>query len=197
MNATRASSVISFVILLLIGLTATAQTPGDNSKHFVKDGLVFDYPNGWTLEDQSTTDAQQLTLGRADSEAQIRMFVHRGRADTPEKIAQAKRAFIEPYIKATNDSLVQMGGVPERTAVSAQIGGAQAEGVRLRANLGGEPGEATIYWLALGNRVVVLTFFGSDKSLKQATLAWDAVRNSLHIEETKPTPKPSPKPSPK
>ena len=196
MKATRAS-IISFVILLLIGLTATAQTPGDNSKHFVKDGLVFDYPNGWTLEDQSTTDAQQLTLGRADSEAQIRMFVHRGRADTPEKIAQAKRAFIEPYIKATNDSLVQMGGVPERTAVSAQIGGAQAEGVRLRANLGGEPGEATIYWIALGNRVVVLTFFGSDKSLKQATPAWDAVRNSLHIEEIKPTPKPSPKPSPK
>src|SRR5436305_2937590 len=196
MKATRAS-VISFVILLLIGLTATAQTPGDNSKHFAKDGLVFDYPNGWTLEDQSTTDAQQLTLGRADSEAQIRMFVHRGRADTPEKIAQAKRAFIEPYIKATNDSLVQMGGVPERTAVSAQIGGAQAEGVRLRANLGGEPGEATIYWLALGNRVVVLTFFGSDKSLKQATPAWDAVRNSLHIEEIKPTPKPTPKPSPK
>ena len=196
MKATRAS-IISFVILLLIGLTATAQTPGDNAKHFVKDGLVFDYPNGWTLEDQSTTDAQQLTLGRADSEAQIRMFVHRGRADTPEKIAQAKRAFIEPYIKATNDSFVQMGAKPEQTSASAQIGGVQAEGVRLRANLGGEPGEATIYWLALGNRVVVLTFFGSDKSLKQATPAWDAIRNSLHIEEAKPTPKPSPKPSPK
>ena len=41
MKATRAS-IISFVILLLIGLTATAQTPGDNSKHFAKDGLVFD-----------------------------------------------------------------------------------------------------------------------------------------------------------
>src|SRR5205823_776453 len=95
MKATRAT-IISFVTLLLIGLTATAQTPGDNTKHFAKDGLAFDYLNGWTIEDQSNADAQQLTLGRADSEAQIRMFVHRGKADTPEKIAQAKRAFVDP-----------------------------------------------------------------------------------------------------
>lgn len=192
MKATRAT-IISFAILLLIGLTATAQTPGENTKHFAKDGLTFDYPNAWTLEDQSTNDAQQLTLGRADSEAQIKIFVHRGKAETPEKIAQAKRAFIDPFIKATSDSFVQMGANPEQTSASAQIGGAQAEGVRLRATLGGEPGEATIYWLALGNRVVVLTFFGSDQALKKATPAWDALRNSIHIEETKPQLKATPK----
>ena len=193
MKQARATIIVSLAFLLLIGLTAHAQTPGSDTKHFAKDGLVFDYPNEWTIDDQSNKDAQQLTLGRADSEAQIRIFVHRGKADTPEKMTQAKRAFIDPYIAATTNVLAQMGGKPESTPASTQVGGAQAEGVHLRAVIGGEPGEAAIYWLTLGNRVVVLTFFGSDQSIKKATPAWDAIRNSLHIEEIKPEQKPAPK----
>jgi hypothetical protein len=42
--------------------------------------------------------------------------------------------------------------------------------------------------------VVVLTFFGPDKELKQFSAAWELVRNSLKIAETKPAPKASPKP---
>lgn len=192
MKAIRASIIISLAILF-IGLTAHAQTPDSNAKHFAKDGLVFDYPDGWTIVDQSNEDAQQLTLARPDSDAQVRFFVHRGKVDTPEKMAKAKGAFIDPYIKATSDSFVQMGAKPEQSPASAQIGGAQAEGVRLRASLGGEPGEAAIYWLALGNRVVVVTFFGPDKALKKAAPLWDAIRNSLHIEEAKPPQKAAPK----
>jgi hypothetical protein len=191
MKATRASIIVSLAVLIL-ALTAHAQTPG-NTKHFDKDGLVFDYPDGWTVVDQSNSDAQQLTLGRSDSDAQIRLFVHRGKVDTPEKMAKAKSAFIDPYIKSTNDTFVQMGGKPEQTVANTQVGGAKAEGVRLRASLGGEAGEAAIYWLTVGNRVVVLTFFGPDKALQKAAPAWDAVRNSLHIEETKPAPKSTPK----
>lgn len=189
MKAKLSTTIIISLALLLIGLTAQAQTPADNTKHFAKDGLVFDYPEGWTLVDQSNEDAQQLTLGRPDSDAQIRFFVHRGKVDTPEKLAKARQAFIDPYIAATNNSFVQMGAKPERSSASAQLGGAQAEGVRLRASIGGELGEAAIYWLALGNRVVVVTFFGPDKALQKATPAWDVVRNSLHIEEAKPAPK--------
>jgi len=39
----------------------------------------------------------------------------------------------------------------------------------------------------------VLTFFGQDNELKKFASAWDLVRNSLKIEEPKPTPKPTPK----
>ncbi|HEX8844513.1 MAG TPA: hypothetical protein VF791_07705 [Pyrinomonadaceae bacterium] len=192
MKAIRASVIIPLAILL-IGLSAQAQTPDSSTKQFAKDGLVFDYPDGWTVVDQSNQDAQQLTLARPDSDAQIRFFVHRGKVDTPEKMTKAKSAFIDPYIKATNDSFVQMGAKPERSDASVQIGSAQAEGVRLRASLGGEQGEAAIYWLTLGNRVVVITFFGPDKALQKAAPAWEAVRNSLRIEEAKPAPKPTPK----
>ena len=190
MKATRAAIITVLAALLLTALTAHAQTP---MQHFDKDGLAFDYPNGWTLEDQSNKDLQQLTLARTDNGAQIGIFVHRGKVDTPEKMAQAKKAFIDPYVKSTNDIFVQMGAKPEQTTASTQIGTMTAEGVRMRASLSGEPGEATIYWFTLNNRVVVLTFFGPDAALKKAAPAWDAIRNSIHIEEVKPPQKTAPK----
>lgn len=193
MKPARAAIITALAVLLLTALTAHAQTPAANMQHFNKDGLAFDYPNGWTLEDKSTKDAQQLTLTRPDSYAQIIIFAHRGKVDTPEKMAQAKKAFIDPYIKSTNDSFVQIGAKPEQTTASTQVGAATAEGVRLRASLSDGPGEAAIYWVTLQNRVVVLTFFGPDDALKKAAPAWDSIRNSLHIEEAKPPQKTAPK----
>ena len=191
MRKTRAAIITAFAMLLVAALTtAHAQTP---TQHYDKDGLAFDYPNGWTLQDESDKDAQQLTLGRSDSDAQIKVFVHRGKVDSPEKMAQAKKAFIDPYIKSTHDIFLQMGATPQQSTASMQVGAATAEGVRLRASLSGEPGEAAIYWLTVGNRVVVLTFFGPDAALKKAAPAWDSIRNSLHIAETKPPEKAAPK----
>jgi hypothetical protein len=172
-------------ILLFIG---NAQ-PQVDAKHFAKDGVSFDYANGWTISDESTPDAQQLTLGRADSDAQIRIFVHRGKVETPEKFAQARRSFIDPYVKSVNDTFVGMGAKPESTPATAQIGNVSAEGVRLRASLSGEPGEATILWLTLANRVLVLTFFGPDAALKKASANWDMVRATIKVVDSTLRPK--------
>ena len=51
-------------LLLFCGLTVSAQTPGD-AKAFSKDGLSFSYPSGWSFNDTSNTDAQQLTWREA------------------------------------------------------------------------------------------------------------------------------------
>ncbi|HYW71076.1 MAG TPA: hypothetical protein VE961_08585 [Pyrinomonadaceae bacterium] len=177
---------MTFVRPLIVGVTilftALAAQAQGAAEHFAKEGLSFDYGSGWKLTDESTPDAQQLTLNYPNSDAQIRVFVHRGKADTPEKMAQAKKAFIDPYIKSVNDMFVSMGAKPEQSPANSQIAGAAAEGVRLRANLGGEAGEANIYWLALTNRVVILTIFGPDANLKQAAPTWDLVRNTIKIE---------------
>src|SRR6185369_7266588 len=88
-----------FSIVALLGNIAVAQT-GD-TKNFAKDGLSFDYPAGWSVQDDSTSDAQQLTLLRTDSDAQIRLLVHRGNIKA-EKLPDAKKAFIDPYIAYLN-----------------------------------------------------------------------------------------------
>jgi hypothetical protein len=66
--------------------------------------------------------------------------------------------------------------------------------VLIKASLAGEPGAAKIYWALIGDRVVVLTYFGPDKELKKHQPEFDLIRSSLQIESKKPAPKPSPKP---
>lgn len=184
--------VYVFAIALLIVVSVAAQ----NTKQFTKDGLVFDYPEGWSVTDESNSDAQQLTVSRADSNVQIRVFVHRGKVNTPEKLAQAKAKIIDPYLNHTEKQFAQMGAKPERAAATTQIGGTAAEGVRIKAVLD-EPGEAGVYWATVGERLVMLTLFGPDKAIKKETPTWDAVRNSLKIEAlAQPKASPSPKAKP-
>ena len=73
------------VFLLLCGLSASAQTIPSDAKEFNKDGLSFNYPSGWSFKDTSHTDAQQMTFGRSDSDAQITVFVFRTPVTTPAK----------------------------------------------------------------------------------------------------------------
>ena len=183
--------IISLCLALALASLAVAQT--GNNKQFTKEGLTFDYPAGWTMQDDSNQDAQQVTLARANADAQIRVFVHKGRI-TPEKFPDAKKAFIDPYVTATGKQFVAMGAKPQQANDSTEIAGEKAEGVAITASLGGEPGAARIYWALIGRRVVVLTYFGPDKELKQFASAWDMVRNSVKIEDPEAAPNPSPKP---
>ena len=175
------------ICLLVFASVGIAQT--GNDKQFAKEGLTFDYPAGWTLQDDSNSDAQQLTLARANADVQIRLFVHKGRI-TSEKFADAKKALIDPYVTATGQQFVAMGAKPEQANDSTEIAGEKAEGVAITASLAGEPGAAKIYWALIGKRVVVLTYFGPDKELKQFVSAWEMIRNSLKVEDPKAAPKP-------
>lgn len=49
-----------FSMVLLCGFAALAQTT--ETKQFTKDGLIFKYPAGWSFNDTSNSDAQDLTL---------------------------------------------------------------------------------------------------------------------------------------
>lgn len=186
------SNLQLLMIMVLSCVAAAPQTPSD-ARSFTKDGLSFDYASGWTLQDDSNQDAQQLTLARANSDVQIRVFVHKGRI-SQEKFGEAKKAFIDPYVDATAKQFVAMGAKPEQSPDNSEIGGITADGVKISASLGGEPGAAKIYWALVGQRVVVLTLFGPDREIRQFASTWDLVRNSLKIEEAKPGSKPTPKP---
>lgn len=181
-----------FAVVLACALLASAQTPAGN--HFNKDGLAFDYPTGWMLQDTSNAEAQQMVLARADSDAQMKFYTHRNLIK-PENLEKARRSLVDPYIESTSKTFVSMGAHPERSPVATEIGGVKAEGVRISAVLEGEPGAAEIYWALVGQRLVVLTFFGPDKAMKKASTAWDTVRNSLTVGAAA-APSPSPKVTP-
>ena len=178
-----------FLVLSVLSVLSVAQTSGVQT--FNANGVSFNYPDGWTIYDDTNSDAQQITLARQKNDIQIRVFVHKGRI-SPDKFPDAKKAFIDPYIASTMKQFVAMGAKPEQSADSSEIGGTKADGVKISASLG-EPGAAKIYWALLGQRVVIFTIFGPDREIKQFAPAWDMVRSSLKVED-KAAPKPSPKP---
>ncbi len=183
-------------LFLFCSLSAWAQTPATDAKQFTKDGLTFSYPTGWELNDTSNADAQQLVVGRPNSEAQITVFVYRTPVSTPERVAEARKVLVDPYVAQTTKSFQQAGAKPESAPATTEMGSTKAEGVKISASLSGEPGAAEIYWGVVGQRLVVLTFFGPDRALKQATPTWDLIRNSIAVEEPKPAaPKPSTTPN--
>ena len=185
------SRIKVLAVTFLFCLVVMAQTP----KNFAKNGVSFDYPSEWTLTEDSTDDAQQLMLSRSDSDAAIRIFVHKGRI-SQEKLPDAKKAFIDPYINATMKQFVTMGAKPEQSPDTSEIGGVKADGTNITASLGGEAGASKIYWAVVGERVVVLTYFGPEKQTKQHSPVFDLVRTSLKVVDPKATPAASPKPSP-
>ena len=187
----RLSNIYSLLaVLVLFSLSASAQTPADG-KQFTKDGLSFNYPSGWAFNDTSNPDAQQMTFGRTDSDAQITVFVFRAPLTNPEKIAEAKRVLVDKYVASTTKSFEQAGAHPESSPVSMDIAGVKSEGVRIRASLDGVPGVAEIHSAVVGQRLVVLTFLGPDKAVVKATPAWDMIRGSIKIEEAHPKPQPA------
>ena len=186
-------SLAAIALLAVWSMSALAQTPAVEGKQLSKDGLSFNYPNGWTLVDESNADAQNFNMGRADSDAQIRVFVFRTPVSTPERFAEAKKVLIDPYVASTMRQFEQMGAKPQKSTASTEIAHVASEGVRIAASLEGVPGAAEIYWGVVGNRLVVLTQLGPDRALKQVSPAWDVIRNSIAIAD--PTPAPQPKPA--
>jgi hypothetical protein len=180
-------------LLLLCGFSAS----GQDAKQFNKDGLGFSYPASWTFNDTSNADAQQMTFGRADSEAQIRVFVFCTLIKTPAQLAEARKVLVDPYVNATQKQFEQMGAAPKRAPATTELAGLSGEGVRISASLEGEPGAAEVFWGVVGQRLVVLTRFGPDKALTKALPAWDLIRTSIKVEEPQsktPQPAASPKP---
>src|SRR5258708_3586250 len=149
-------------VVLICSLAAVAQT---DAQHFAKDGLAFDYPKGWSLQDESQQATQLLGLSRSDSDVQIKVVAYRTLIKSPEDAKKAKKVLVDFFAAGVSKQFEQRGAHPERKPAGTEIGGVKAEGVRIGAVLSGEPGAAEIYWIVTGQRLVVLTIFGPDNGI--------------------------------
>jgi hypothetical protein len=177
--------------VLLVGV-AFAQT---SSQHFTKDGLSFDYPSGWSMdESKSSGQMQYLMLGR-DGYAMIYVRSPRAVVDTPEKEAQAKHLIQDGFVDAWAKNFSDNGAKAERITVPTEIAGGAAECTRLSASLSGEPGRVDVCWRLVEKRMVQLAIVGSTRDVTKTAPAWDVIRNSLKVEPP-PQPASTPQPSP-
>jgi hypothetical protein len=180
-------TVLMTFIALALCQPAFAQTPAQDLKHFAGKGLSFDYPAAIELEDHSGPNGLHLVIQSKDK-AQIMIVSRYVQIDSAEQLAAARHEVVDSFIETMWQQIHEQDPNLSRTPAQIEVAGQQATGVRLRAVLNNEPGNAEIYSLQLGRRLVLLSLIGTDREIAATAPAWLAIRRSLKIEaSTEPT----------
>jgi hypothetical protein len=165
----------------LILLTASfAYAAFGQANQYSRDGLSFSYPPGWALVDESDAQAQTLNVDRGKDEAKIIIVALRRQMNAAE-LAEVQPKMTQAIADALAQEITKLGAQVQRASVSQAIGGVQAQGIKLRASISGETGDADIYWLTLGGRLVHVIYVGSDQERARATGAWNMVCSTLRV----------------
>lgn len=167
-----AASAILFIALPVLAFAQANQ--------FNRDGLSFSYPAEWTLADESDTNAQTLTLDRGKDEAKIIIVVLRSQLNSTQ-VAQVQPTMTNAIVDAMAQEIAKLGAQVRRGSISEAIGGVQAQGIRLRASLQGETGNADVFWLVLNSKLVHVVFVGSDQERARASGVWNMVCSTLRV----------------
>jgi hypothetical protein len=172
----------TILLVLSCSLSALAQGAGTaQMARFAEGGVIFQYPATWTLSDKSSANNQHLVLELKGTSAQIMVLVERTPSTRPGERGDALRSRTTAFADLMTKELEKVGATVQRTEVSTEAGGVAAEGLKLRAAPGGQPGSVEVYSLVLGGRIVMLTLLRPDKDAQAAAPAWTSVRSSLRV----------------
>src|SRR5262249_17178822 len=146
--------------------------------HFAAHEVSFDYPDGYTVSNESSAEAQRLILTRRGSSVQLTIVVTKDvvlRDRAPAAIEKST----EPLIKQVADTLGEGKNPPERTSIKTQVGDKEAEGFRLRSS---SKRRGEVIWLRLGLRLTSVALIRSDRDESPASQLWQTIRSSLKVE---------------
>lgn len=188
MRTTRASTCLTFVVLLCLFPSAQTATGG----RYEKDGLSFSYPAGWKVEDKSNAQAQHLVLTREGGSALVMVVAYRDLISTNAQFAAARDQMTKPYA----DSVARELGLKEATALQGALcrpigDRLAAAGFRMNGQLKGQPSTGEVYVSMLGRRFVEVVFVRPDVEDAQASPDWNAVLETLKVEVPANAPPPA------
>jgi hypothetical protein len=171
---------LSALILIALAACQMAAVQAPKLKHFSERGLSFDYPEAIQLEDRSSPSNQHLVF-QSVGLAQIMIVARYEQISTDEELATARREVVDSFIATMRKQIHEQDPDAVRSATTVEVAGRQASGVRFRAVLDHVPGNAEIYSIKLGPRLVVLSLIGTDKEIAASSPAWTAIRRSLAV----------------
>jgi TonB family protein len=178
-GTTRALTFLVCTFLLCAFPSAQTTTGG----RYERDGLSFNYPAGWKVEDKSNAQAQHLVLTREGGSALVVVIAHRQPITEPGQLFAANRNIWKPYAEDVARKLGIEKTPPWEETQCEQVGGRQAVGVMLAGRLNGEPTTGEVYALMLGRRFVNVFFVRHDKDESLESPAWKSLLESLKVEE--------------
>jgi TonB family protein len=166
------------MIVSLLTLNAYAQSRDPELNHLATGAISFDYPPGYAVTDKSTPEAQEFVITRKGSSIQLTIIAMR-RLISPNEVPAAIEDFKEPIIKKVATTL-SLGDSPDRTAIKAQLGSREAEGVRLQS-LDNRMRTGEVIWLYWNSRLVALSFVRADADEETGSHLWETIRSSLRV----------------
>lgn len=175
---TKSKRFIRYLSVALILLTASFAYGQINQ--YTRDGLSFSYPPGWALKDESDAQTQTLNLDPGKDGVKIVIVALRRQMNAAE-LAEAQPRLTQAIVDTLAQTLAKLGAQVQRNSVSYPIGGVQAQGIKLRASLQGDTGDADIYWLVLGGRLIHVVYLGSDRERASATNPWNMICSTLRV----------------
>jgi hypothetical protein len=173
-------TLFSLLMTLALCQLAFAQTPAQDLKHFADKGLSFDYPAAIIVDDRSSPTGQHLVI-ESTGKAQIMIVSRFAQINSAEDLAAARHEVVDTFIETMWQQIHEQDPNLSRAPAQIEVSGVQATGVRLRAVLNNEPGNAEVYSLQLGQRLVVLSIIGSDREIAASAPVWLAIRRSLKV----------------
>jgi TonB family protein len=176
-------------ITILCGLSAFAQSPQGELKHFAKDDLSFDYPVGWTLMDKSTPQAQHLTIVRPGGSEMIMIIAYRELVKSFAQFQVARDQITVPYIESVAQRFGSAGKPAEREFLCTEVSpfNKSVGGLRVRGSFNQQPSTGEFYSFLMRQRFVNLIYIRMDKDAAQGDPVWETVRRTLKIESANPT----------
>lgn len=173
---------VTILLSFLVSLPAAlAQGGSAQMERFSGGGVTFQYPVAWTLTDKSSTENHHLVLELKGTAAQIMVLVERTPSTQPGQRTAALQARTNTFADLMTKELEKVGATVVRSEVTTDVGGVAADGLRLRASPGNQPGSVEVYSFVLGGRIVMLTYLRPDTDAPKAAPAWTAVRSSLRV----------------
>lgn len=178
MTSSKQLTVAIGIVISFLNLSVYAQSAGPKRNHFSTDGISFDYPAGYSVSDESTTEAQQFLITRKGSSVQLTIVALR-RMVLLSELPTATENLTQPMVKKVALTL-GLANSPGRTSIQISVGPKQAEGVRLRSS-GNRNRTAEVIWLRLNFRLVAMAFVRSDVDEAVGSQLWQTVRSSLRV----------------
>ena len=178
MTSNKQLTVVIGMVISFLSLSVYAQSAGPERNLFAADGISFDYPAGYSVSDESTTEAQQFIITRKASSVQLTIVAPQ-RVVLASELPAAAENLTEPIVKKVALTLGETNS-PERTSFQTFVGSRQAEGVLLRSS-GNRNRTAEVIWLRLGSRLVAMAFVRSGMDEAVESELWETVRSSLKV----------------
>ncbi|MDT5294663.1 MAG: periplasmic protein TonB [Acidobacteriota bacterium] len=178
----KTSLLLLFVIIVAsLPPAPAAQSPAGGVEHFSKDGLSFDYPAGWTLEDKSSEQVQHIIIKRAGNSVLVMVVAQREPARTVAQMLDSRNAITMPYVANLARQLGETDVPTSNDAQCKQVGARLATGFRLKGHLELDMAAGEVYSVVLGQRLVHLIYVRADKEEEQGAPVWKTVSDTLKV----------------